>query len=346
MSDLPATHPTQANDDSPFADAFEQSIFAVSPVGTFATSVAIFLVLMVLFEITALIARYPLADQLRLSPQEGGWQAIILSLITAVALGMQRYVRLKDSEDDSVLSRLLTGGSATFGASQAAARGKLLWIGMSGAALGLVIAFMAVPVTVRTQHLPVFLWFGMTMSLLGALFARGAVMTRRGARDFADLVDRHLKVDLLRVDELNVIGRSSARVSLIWLSVAAVVCLFFAGGQTPLLVIAIIIFSAGMALWIFFRSLERVHNKIRQAKRAELDRVRHEIAQMRSQAAHDHTAASRLHGLLAYETRIAAVHEWPFDQSTLLRVGVYVLIPAAPATGQALMRYFVEHFSL
>ena len=64
--------------------------------------------------------------------------------------------------------------------------------------------------------------------------------------------------------------------------------------------------------------------------------------EQREQATHDHTAASRLHGLLAYETRIEHVHEWPFDQLTLLRVASYVLIPASPALGQLAMRYFTH----
>jgi hypothetical protein len=40
------------------------------------------------------------------------------------------------------------------------------------------------------------------------------------------------------------------------------------------------------------------------------------------------------------------VHEWPFDQLTLLRVGTYVLIPALPAAGQIAFKLFSEHVAL
>ena len=57
----------------------------------------------------------------------------------------------------------------------------------------------------------------------------------------------------------------------------------------------------------------------------------------------DDRAAAQLHGMLAYEKRISDAPEWPFDQSTLVRVGAYILIPTVPWFGQAIVQYFVEH---
>ena len=148
----------------------------------------------------------------------------------------------------------------------------------------------------------------------------------------------------MRVDDLFVIGRRSARSALVWLSVAAIICLFFAEGRTPLFIIAMIVAAAGMAFWIFFSSLKEVHRKIREAKHAELDHVRGQILLAKAEAYQDHTAAMKLHGLLAYEARVAAVKEWPFDQWTLLRVSAYVLIPALPALAQSGLKFFVEHY--
>ena len=51
----------------------------------------------------------------------------------------------------------------------------------------------------------------------------------------------------------------------------------------------------------------------------------------------------RLQGLLAYEARIQAVHEWPFDQTTLVRVLASAFILTVPWFGQAIVQYFVEH---
>ncbi|HEY5048814.1 MAG TPA: hypothetical protein VII49_12425 [Rhizomicrobium sp.] len=339
MSDLPAV---AAPAYAPSPAIFEQMLFELSPAGTVVTAIGIFVVLLGSFEALAAATHYPLADQLSFSPQEGAWPAAILSLLVAVGLGMQRYARLKDVEDAPALARIIPCNTTEMG-NEPALRSRIRWAGAGGAVLGVAFGILAVPAHVRSDNPTMFLWFAAAMGLAGAMFARGAVMTKAGARRFALRIDRDLKIDLLRVDQLSIIGRSSARTALIWVSVAAVVSLFFVSGHAPGLVIVTVVFSAAMAFWTFFRSLERVHRRIVSAKRDELDRLRHAIADSRLQAVHDHAAAARLHGLLAYEGRIERVHEWPFDQLTLLRVGAYVLIPALPALGQAALRVLSEH---
>ncbi len=47
-------------------------------------------------------------------------------------------------------------------------------------------------------------------------------------------------------------------------------------------------------------------------------------------------------GLLAYEARIAAVPEWPFDQHIAVRVGASALLLAVPWFGQAVAAVVVE----
>ena len=342
MSDQQAT--AALTPASPASSLVEQRLFEISPLGTFLTSVAVFAIVFATFEALAAITHYPLADQLSLSTREGAWPAAILSLLVAVALGMQRYVRLKDMEDTPALNRLIDCDASIMAVDTGAARVRILRAGLLGAVIGLALAFAVVPSYVLKSHVPVFMWFAAVMMLLGAMFARGTAMTRIAAENFTRRIDHDLKVDLLRVNELSIIGRSAARAALIWLSVAAVISLFFVSGHAPDLVIATVVLAAAMAFWIFFRSLERVHRRIVDTKRAELDRLRHAIAQARAEAVHDHAAATRLHGLLAYETRIEHVHEWPFDQLTLLRVGAYVLIPAAPAIGQVAMKLAADRF--
>ena len=332
-------HAISAADSAPQSSLVEQRLFEFSPLGTVGTAIAIFVVLLGSFEICATLAHYALKDQLSFDPHEGGWPATILSLLLAVSLGLQRYARLKDEEDAPALARILPRDPDEVTVDPVA-RAKVRTASFLGAAIGALATFLIVAAGVRTGHFLVFAWFVVVDALVCAMFARGAVFTKYSAIGFARRVDRHLKVDLLRVDDLSIIGRSSARVALIWLCAAAVVCLFFASGQVPALVIATVIMSVGIGIWIFFRSLSHVHCVIRDAKRAELDRVRRAIAAFQQQAEHDHTAAVRLHGLIAYETRIEAVHEWPFDQLTLMRMGAYALIPAVPSLGQIFMTHF------
>jgi len=341
MSDIDATSGAPPEH---YGSIFDQKLFEVSPVGTLLTSLAIFVAFLGSFELLALATHYPLGDQLTLSPREGAWPAAVLSLLIAVVLGMQRYARLKDLGDAPALERVIHCDAMAMSFDSAGVGRRIRRAGAVGAIAGIAAAFAAVPVYVRHDHLAIFLWFAVVLAITGALFARGAALTRAAARQFALRIDRDLKVDLLRVDELSIIGRSSARTALIWLCAAAVICLFFVSGNAPVPVIATIVLAAGMAFWIFFRSLDHVHRRIRDAKRAELDRLRHSIAAARIEAIKDHAAATRLHGLLAYETRIEAVREWPFDQLTLIRVAAYVLIPAVPAFGQVALKFVAQHF--
>jgi hypothetical protein len=149
----------------------------------------------------------------------------------------------------------------------------------------------------------------------------------------------------LYADRLAVIGRQSARNALVWFVNAAVVCLFFIGGDVGPTTVLMVVGCAGMGLWIFLSPMTGVHHRIRAAKSLELDRVRDEIAEASRRAAGDTDAAVRLSGLIAYEARIQAVRDWPFDQSTLIRVAAYVLIPTIPWVGEAIVSTAVQHLA-
>ncbi len=137
-------------------------------------------------------------------------------------------------------------------------------------------------------------------------------------------------------DKLDVIGRKCARNALVWLTIAAVICLFFVGNNNSVVTIPLLAVCIGFGLWMFLRPMVRVHHCIRTAKAVELDRIRDEISEVSEKEIHDAVAVTRLQGLIAYEARIEAVREWPFDHSTPVRIAVYVLIPALPWFGKAL----------
>ena len=144
------------------------------------------------------------------------------------------------------------------------------------------------------------------------------------------------------LDSPNVIGRHGARSALIWFSVAGAILLFFVGHNMNTLTFLILLLAALMGIWIFVRPMERVHRRIRAAKHVELEATRREIEAARLQAPHDAAAAAKLQSLLAYEARIENVREWPFDQSTMVRVGAYLFIPAIPWFGQAFAQRLID----
>ncbi|HEY8697637.1 MAG TPA: hypothetical protein VIM02_08470 [Rhizomicrobium sp.] len=325
---------------------FEQALYTLSPLGLWGTTLAILFVLLATFGAALAIDRYPpvvhAAQGWALQP--GVWPAFVLSLLLTVALGMQRYVRLKDHDDDAVLETIMPG-CREFEARMLDARGRrgLRIATVLGAILGAGATWVFVPRSAIAAHPAMYLWFGLVQATVTALFWRGIVASARGAESWALAIDKGLIVDLLRIDSLNIIGRQGARNALIWFSVAAVIFLFFIGNNMGGMTLAILALAAAMGLWIFIRPMERVHQRIRAAKQAELETVRREIGASRAEAPREASAAAKLQGLLAYEARIEAVREWPFDQPTAIRVAAFVLIPAIPWFGQAIAGYFIAN---
>jgi hypothetical protein len=98
-----------------------------------------------------------------------------------------------------------------------------------------------------------------------------------------------------------------------------------------------------MGLGMFVSVMMRIHRLICARKEAEIEHVRCQIEAMRATLHEEGSAAARMHGILAFEKRIADAPEWPFDQSTLVRVGASALIVTVPWFGQAIAQYAIEH---
>ena len=82
---------------------------------------------------------------------------------------------------------------------------------------------------------------------------------------------------------------------------------------------------------------------IQAVKREELERLEPLLRQARDDAlTGDASTQGRLADLLAYRTQVEATPEWPFDSSTLVRFGLYLLIPLAAMVGGALVERVVD----
>ncbi|MBI3678581.1 MAG: hypothetical protein HY243_18380 [Proteobacteria bacterium] len=349
MSQSAALEPTDAP--APLVP-FEHRLYMLSPFGILATTALIFVLLYGGFLLIATLERAPtisFADR-HITMSSGAWPALVLVLLCCTALGVQRYIRTRELADVESFTAIFKSGRSTADimGQWAPHDAKLGRATFAGLLLG-VVASVAILASQSTasgfrSHIGTMVWFLVVITLLMMSFTRGVEMSRKAGASFRKLMESELVIDLLRVENLAVLGRSAARGALIWFSVTAVVCLFFVGGGMDWFTVALLVACAAMGLWMFVGTLHAVHRKIHAAKTAELEHTRREIEQTRRQIGSDPHAASRLQGLLAYETRIHGVREWPFDQSTAVRVAAYVLIPAIPWFGQAVAQYFVEHF--
>jgi hypothetical protein len=328
----------------------EQRIYAHSPLGLLSTTAVVFTVLFGSFLLVATAEHVVILQRLGSGfvLSNAAWPALVLSLLSCTALAMQRYVRLAEANDAASYGRILTGGMAsamevTRLSPLDARLGRATLIGL---ATGVVISVIVRFSEFREGHIippMTMIWFGAATTLLTVLFARGVEQTRAGTRAYARTLNAELKIDLLRTDTLAVLGRSAARSSLIWFVISAVAFLFFAGGDLNWLTILLIAACAGMGIGMFVSIMSRIHRQIVAAKATELEHVRCQIDAMRAAMTTNDHAATRLHGLLAYEKRISDAPEWPFDQTTLMRVGASALIVTVPWFGQAIVQYLVEH---
>jgi hypothetical protein len=182
-------------------------------------------------------------------------------------------------------------------------------------------------------------WALVANAALFAMMAQVAWSQRVEERFLDREVTSRLRVPLLDREGLSPYARRGLRGSFFWLlgsSIASVLIFNWGFSWATLIVV---LCTLGIGTFSLIDPSRRLRRRIQQAKRAELARVRGAIEAARAGAleASDAHAAGRLPGLLAWEARIAGVHEWPFDVSTWLRFGVLALVAVGSWLGGALV---------
>jgi hypothetical protein len=325
--------------------SLEGRLFRNSPLGVLGTSALIFVIAAGGFLLISAVVDYPLITKAGVV-LDHAVPGLVGPLLLATALGMNRYADMKQRAEVGAFAQILSTRSPAIEALLAPPSSEHRALAsLIGAAAGVVVASVSMPQIVLRAYPAVYGWQFALITVLCTLFMRGAVQTSRTWRNLHYIIEHALRIDLLHADKLSVIGRQTARQALVWFTTAAVVCLYFVGGDRGLTTIPILILCTGLGLWIFLRPMAGVHRRVQAAKTAELERVRDEIARAGRDEATDPQAAARLPGLIAYEARIHAVPEWPFDQSTLIRVATYVLIPAVPWFGEAIVSEMLQRLA-
>lgn len=181
------------------------------------------------------------------------------------------------------------------------------------------------------------LLFGLMGELCHASWSVGALLSRLG-RD-------HARVRLLGRAELRPFVRCGVRLGRNWFIGSAIAMLLLLDLRLTGVVIAVLLLTLGLGVASLILPCFGVHQRLRQAKRTELARLRAAI-EARSEALFsagpDPDDDSRLPALLAYESRVQQAGEWPFDTPTLLRFALLVLIPIASWVAGALVERLVD----
>lgn len=330
----------------------EQRLFVLSPFGTLATALIIFIVFAGTFAIAWQASGRPFVAMVngRIVVGTIFWLGLWFSLMISLVLGMQRYARNKDRQDVTQYAAILKSGwaAASRMAEMTPAGIRFTIPNLAGLALGFAVSwffYVSDPAQNLMAYPALLVWMTVATTLLLLSFTRGVALSRAGGGAMRKTIEDELVIDLLRIDRLSVVGRSASRLSLLWFAIGAAILLIFIGGGITPFTVSLLVACAAMGIWVFVGTMEQVHRRIRAVKAVELERLRHEIDTLRARATSEADAAVKLQGLLAYETRIAAAPEWPFDQTTLVRVGASALILTVPWFGQAIAAYVVDHLS-
>lgn len=320
----------------------EQRLYDRSPFNLWITTAIVLAALIGAFAVAASIDGVPWIVRDKTGPafEHRAWLAICLTLIVCSSLGLQRYSRVMELKDAPEFYRAI---QADVTWAPAFSKTRLRLFTVVGVIIGAGAMLLFLPSGAAGRTPAIVAWFSVVAVLLGALFFRGLELTGAGARHTRYVILSGLKIDLLRIEQLYPWGRAAARTALVWFTVSAATLLQFVGSTSRLYTIGLAVGSAAIGAWVFLGTLALIHHEIRKAKAAELERLRTEIDAVRRALDADPAAPAKLQSLLAFEARIDAAPEWPFDQTILIRVGASALILTVPWFGQALAGVMVEH---
>jgi hypothetical protein len=195
-------------------------------------------------------------------------------------------------------------------------------------------------------------WFGLhdnsaTMVLflsLGWSSGRVGYLSFAGGHRYISLPQRS-DIDLLNLEDLYVFGRSGLRGTLVLYIILATAGLLILPGLGSGLWVIVPFFAINLGLGIFMLLMpaRKVRSLIREVKREELARLDPLLRQARDDTlAGNASTQGRLTDLVTYKSQVESTPEWPFDSSTLLRFGLYLLIPVASMVGGALVERVVD----
>lgn len=154
------------------------------------------------------------------------------------------------------------------------------------------------------------------------------------------------RVDLFDRTALAPFGRQALRVALLIVVLASLFTILLSDRGFAEVVGLLAISATAIATTAFLLPVRGIHARIVREKSDELARVR--AALRRDTAPFDASVVSAwrdgatLGDLLAYEARIEAVREWPFDVPTLFRFAAFLLLPLGSWLGGALVERIVS----
>ena len=180
--------------------------------------------------------------------------------------------------------------------------------------------------------------------LLGWSVGRASYLSFARVYGYTPLPQRS-EIDLLNLNDLYAFGRSGLRGTLaLYIILAMAGLLILPGlGSGLWVILPFFVINLGLGLLMLLTPARMVRSLIRDVKREELARLDPLLRQARDDTlTGDASTQGRLTDLVTYKTQVESTPEWPFDSSTFLRFGLYLLIPAGSMVGGALVERIVD----
>lgn len=273
--------------------------------------------------------------------------AVILGYVCACGVWIVRSVR----RDLDALAPVLAIGPSALAAERAGigrfSRYALLAAGAGGIAAGIAVhALVNALLPPGHPALDDRVWRFARDVTIWTLSIRLVLVVIGSSQRVSRLSERAARIDLLDLRGLAPLTRIGLRSALAFALAASLIAAMSSDELTlPITLVTMAIVGAVGAFTVLL-PVRGVHRAIRAAKEEELRTVRAAIVRVRAAALAGDAAeaddATRLGGLLALETRIAGVGEWPFDVGTLARFTLYLALPLGSWIAGALVERLVS----
>lgn len=243
--------------------------------------------------------------------------------------------------DDRELATVRAGAQAGSSSRRATALGAAVGLGIF--ALG---RWVAIEVHGQTSWATVHsVWTALLLVALFALMGQRAGGSISLSRLFSRLGRESREVRLLDPVSVRPFARVGMRSAAYWFVGSAIASLLFVEGSSDLPITGTVIAATlGLGVVTLLMPCVGIHRRLREEKEAELARVRAAIERRAGTllTSASETSDPGLASLIAYESRISEVREWPFDAPTLGRFVLFFLIPLGSWVGGAMVERVVD----
>ena len=221
----------------------------------------------------------------------------------------------------------------------------LMGAALLGAACGFAVDFIgrqaSDSMTTWQGHV---VWVWILNPTLFAMMGIQVATSSAGASVYQEL-GRRTRVTLGDIAPLAPFARAGLRIALLWFVGTSLASLLLVDTDSPMLVLSVLLVTIVIAVASLLAPSRGVHERLHDAKGQELGWLRSEIARAsRALRAGDAAGAAQLPALLAWEARVAAAPEWPFDAGTAVRFGLFLLVPVGSWLGGALVDRIVDRW--